>query len=232
MIIVLNHKSNLEKEEYQNYITDFSTIKTKHKLVVCPSFINLGLPVSNEINLGSQNISTYNSGAHTGEISSAQLKSYNIKYTIIGHSERRKEQKENLLEINKKIKQAEKNNIIPILCIGETKKERANGEVEAIIKEEILSAIEDLTEKQKEKLIIAYEPIWSIGTGLIPSNKDIIKATKYIKKLLPKAKVLYGGSVNEENIDIIKKIQDIDGYLIGGLSLNIEKIKILLEKLD
>ncbi len=232
MIIALNHKSNLEKEEYLKYLEDFSTIKTNHHLIVCPSFINLGQSNPDKIHLGSQNVSTYNSGAHTGEISVQQLKSYQVEYTIVGHSERRQEQKESLKEIHQKIIQLQKYDITPILCIGETKKEREEGKVEEILEKELLSATEGLTKEQKEKMIIAYEPIWSIGTGLIPSNKDIKKTISFIKKILPNTKVLYGGSVTEENIDIIKTISIIDGYLLGGLSLKIEKLKMLLKKLD
>ena len=232
MIIVLNHKSNLDQEEYSKYIENFSSLETKHQLVVCPSFINIGQLPANNIVLGAQNISSHPSGAHTGEISAKQLKSYNVEYVIIGHSERRKEQQESLFELNKKIKQALKSNINPILCVGETKEERSSGQIETILKEEITTAITSLSKEDQEKIIIAYEPIWSIGTGLIPSNKDISKTINYIKKLLPNTKVLYGGSVNEENIDIIKKISNLDGYLIGGLSLHPEKLKILLEKIN
>lgn len=232
MMIVLNHKSNLEKAEYIKYIQDFSTIKKNHKLIICPSFINMNYSLSDNIILGAQNVSSHDSGAYTGEISAKQLKSYNTEYVIIGHSERRKNQKESLSELNKKMIQVLNNNMTPILCVGETKEERISGKVEDIIKEEIETAISGLTKLQKEQIVIAYEPIWSIGTGLIPSNKEINKVITYIKKIVPKTKVLYGGSVNEENIDIIKKISTIDGYLIGGLSLKIDKLKILLEKLN
>ena len=232
MIIALNHKSNLDREEYLKYMDDFSKIETKHQLIVCPSFINLGNTNSTGIVLGSQNVSTYDNGAHTGEISVQQLKSYNVKYCIVGHSERRKEQKESLSEIQKKIIQLLQNDITPILCIGEKKKEREDGKVEEILKNEIVTATESLTKEEKEKLIIAYEPIWSIGTGLIPSNKDIKKTVQYIKRILPNTKVLYGGSVTEENIEIIKNIPNVDGYLLGGLSLKLEKLQLLLNRLN
>lgn len=232
MIIVLNHKSNLDKKEYIEYIKNFSTLESNHKLVICPSFINIGHTSINNMILGAQNVSSYNSGAHTGEVSASQLKSYDIEYVIVGHSERRKNQKESLSEIEQKIKQVLKNEMVPILCVGETQEERSSGKVETVIEEEIKTAISNLDSKQKEKIIVAYEPIWSIGTGLIPSNKEINKTITYIKKILPKNKVLYGGSVNEENIDIIKKISIIDGYLIGGLSLKIEKLKVLLKKIN
>lgn len=232
VIIALNHKSNLKKEEYIDYIQDISTIETNHQLIICPSFINIGLPHPDNIILGAQNVSSNNSGAHTGEISPEQLKSHNIRYTIIGHSERRQEQKESLEDIHQKMILLQKENIIPILCIGETQEERSQGKVEEVLEKEIKTAVEALTKEELKKIVIAYEPIWSIGTGLIPSNKEIDKAIHFIKKQLPQVKVLYGGSVNEENIDIIKSISCIDGYLLGGLSLHREKLKILLEKID
>ncbi len=232
MIIALNHKSNLNKEEYEKYIEDFSTIKTNHKMILCPSFVHLNNKTPNHVILGSQNVGLFDNGAHTGEISAQQLKSYHVEYTIVGHSERRKEEKESLKDIHQKMQQLFQNNIIPILCVGETKKEREAGKVEEVLEKEIITATENLTSEEREKLIIAYEPIWSIGTGLIPSNKEIIKTIRFIKHLLPNTKVLYGGSVTEENIDIIKSISIIDGYLLGGLSLKIEQLKILLEKLN
>lgn len=232
MIIALNHKSNFDKEEYDNYLKEMSLIKTSQELILCPSYVHIEKILPSNLILGAQNVSAFDCGAHTGEISATQLKSYNVKYTIVGHSERRKDQKENLELIHQKILKLLNNNITPILCIGETKEERATNRVEEILQKEITTALNGLTNYEKEKIIIAYEPIWSIGTGLVPTNSDIKKTINYIKKILPTAKVLYGGSVNEENIDIIKKVSNIDGYLLGGLSLKPEKIKIFLSKLN
>lgn len=228
MIIALNHKSNLGKEDFLEYIEKMYQIKTTHELIICPSFINIGQISPNKMKIGSQNVSNYEKGAHTGEINPEQLKSYGVMYSIIGHSERRQEQKETIEDIRKKIDNLKQNQITPILCVGETKEERAEKKVKEVLKREIQTAIED----QGEGIIIAYEPIWSIGTGLIPSNKEIKKTIQYIKELSPKAKVLYGGSVNEENIDILKDIEIVDGYLLGGLSLKPEKLQILLNKIN
>ena len=169
---------------------------------------------------------------YTGEVSASQLKSYNAEYCIVGHSERREYQKESNEEISLKINKLFTEGIIPILCVGETKEQRENNQVEAVLKEEILSATKTLSNEEKSKLIIAYEPIWSIGTGIIPTNIEITAVFKYIKEFLPDSKILYGGSANEKNVDILKEVSLIDGYLLGGLSLKPQDLKIFLNKLE
>ena len=106
------------------------------------------------------------------------------------------------------------------------------GKVEEILSEELKTAIVNLTEEQKEKLIVAYEPIWSIGTGVIPSNEEIKKTLEFIKTILPKSKILYGGSANENNIDILKQIEVIDGYLLGGLSLKPKDLEKFVKNME
>ena len=230
MIIALNNKSNLDKHEFEQYKEELSTIITNHQLILCPTFLNINYNFPKIIELGAQNVSCQKSGAYTGEISAEQLSSYGVKYCIVGHSERRENQKETNDEIKNKIHELLKNNIIPILCVGETYEEKEKGQTEEKIKDEIITAISELSEEEKEKLIIAYEPIWSIGTGKIPTNMEIETVLKMIKSYLPTSKLLYGGSANEENIVTLKEINQIDGYLLGGLSLKINKLKIFLDK--
>ena len=190
MIIALNNKSNLDKKEFISYLSELNEIKTTHKLILCPTFLNI--PRANVDNriyfLGAQNVSSNLSGAFTGEISAEQLKAENVKYCIVGHSERRNYQKESLNDISSKIKNLQKQNITPILCVGETKEEKNQNKTLEVIKKEILSA----------------------------------------KKILPQNKVLYGGSCNEGNIKELNKIKEIDGYLLGGISLKINKLQELL----
>jgi triosephosphate isomerase len=232
MIIALNNKCNLNKTDFNNYLSELSSIKTSHKIILCPSTINIPEFNLQSISLGAQNVSSNTQGAFTGEVSASQLKSYNVEYTIIGHSERREYQKESNEEINKKIKRLFQEDIIPILCVGETKEEREAEKVEKIISEEILTAIKDLTEEEKNKIIIAYEPIWSIGTGIIPTIAEIESVFSLIKNILPNNKILYGGSANEKNIDTLNKSKMIDGYLLGGLSLKPKELNIFLQKLN
>lgn len=226
MIVALNNKSNLSKEDFISYLNNLKGISTNSTLILCPTYLNI--PLVDGILLGSQNVSKENDGAFTGEISAKQLKSYNVKYSIVGHSERREYQKETNEDIKEKIIKLQENGIIPIMCIGESKIERENGTYKEVLKEE-LSILNDLP---KDNIIIAYEPIWSIGTGIIPTNEEIIEVFELIKNILPNNKVLYGGSANNDNIDTLKTISLIDGYLLGGLSLKPDKLQEFLDKLN
>ena len=232
MIVALNNKSNLTKEEFNKYQENLATVTAKSTMILCASPLNIALFNLNNCYLGSQNVSKDLVGAHTGEVAASQLKSYGVEYCIVGHSERRTDQKETNTEIAEKIKNLYEQGITPILCVGETKEEREQGKVNSVIEEEIKTAIANLTSQQKDELIVAYEPIWSIGTGLIPTNDEIAEVFELIKNLLPTTKVLYGGSANEKNIDELKKCELIDGYLLGGLSLKPDLLQIFLEKLE
>ena len=227
MIIALNNKSNLEKDEFIKYLNNLKRISTNNTLILCPTYLNISL-VDNSILLGSQNVSKTLDGAFTGEISAKQLKSYGVKYSIVGHSERREYQKETNIDIKEKVIRLIEEGITPILCIGESKQERENNTYKEVLKEE-LSILNDLP---KDNIIIAYEPIWSIGTGIIPTNSEIIEVFTLIKSILPNNKVLYGGSANNDNIDTLKEIDLIDGYLLGGLSLKLDKLQEFLNKLN
>lgn len=230
MIVILNNKSNLNKEEFLTYQEELRKINSSYEIVLCPTYLNLNLFNIENISLGSQNVSNDNEGAHTGEISAKSLKSLNVKYSIVGHSERRTNQKETDKDVNEKIKRLLENDMIPILCIGETKEERDNDQVEKVIQREITGAIEGISPSDLEKIIIAYEPIWSIGTGEIPKREDIIKANNFIREILPYNKVVYGGSANDNNIGDIKS-EEIDGYLLGGLSLKPLQLQTFIDKL-
>ena len=228
MIICLNNKCNLNRREFKDYQMKLAKIETRDNLIVCPSLINIPNYFLGNIRLGAQNVSAFENGAHTGEVSADMLKSYQVRYCIVGHSERREFQKETLEEVKLKINQLLNNHIVPILCVGETKEEKGNNQTLKRVEEELDSALKDIDSKN---IIIAYEPIWSIGSGSIPTNAEIEEVIDFIKKKYPEAKVLYGGSVDETNIDELKKINVIDGFLIGGLSLKPEKLKILLDKI-
>lgn len=230
MIIILNNKSNLGRQEFIDYQEELRKIKTNHQLVLCPTYLNINLFNLNNFSLGSQNVSNTKQGAYTGEIFASALKEAGVSYTIVGHSERRQNQNETNQDINKKIKMLLENDIIPILCVGETKEERDNNNIEEIIKNEVQEALKDINEEDKKKVIIAYEPIWSIGTGLVPNINDIIVVKKYISEVLPTNKFIYGGSVTENNITNLKS-EEIEGYLLGGLSLKPEQLKSFIDML-
>ncbi len=232
MIIALNNKSNITYQEYIKYVDQLEKIESKNTLILCPSSLYLGLHNVNKFHLGAQNVSQYKEGAHTGEIAASQLKSINAKYCIVGHSERRAEQQESSIVVNKKVIQLLENEIIPIMCIGETKEEKEQGKVKEVLTNQIKEGISNINESELSKVIIAYEPIWSIGTGLIPTNEDISEVLSFIKGMLPTSKTLYGGSANEENISVLKNCKEIDGYLLGGLSLKPSSLQNFLDILE
>ena len=167
MIVALNNKSNLTKQEFEQYLEELNTINTNHIMILCPNYLNINNALSTKLLLGSQNVSSTDSGAYTGEISAKQLKSYNVDYSIVGHSERRNKESDD--EIYEKVIMLLQERIIPILCIGETKEERENNKVEEVLNKQ-LNKLLKINEEYRDKIIIAYEPVWSIGTGIIPSK--------------------------------------------------------------
>ena len=232
MIIVLNNKSNLGKEEFLTYQEELKELSSNSKIVLCPNLLNINLFHLTNVSLGSQNVSETKEGAYTGEVCAKHLKESNVEYCIVGHSERREYQKEDYKTIREKVARLIESDITPILCIGESKEEREQNKVEKIIKEELLTAISGLSKEEIEKIIIAYEPIWSIGTGIIPTIEEIEDAFTSIKKILPNNTIIYGGSANKDNIDFLKQSSMIDGYLVGGLSLKTKDLQTFINKLE
>lgn len=231
MIIALNNKSNLTKEEFLKYQEDIQKLNFKtSNVILIPSNIYLAAANIPNISLGSQNVSMYEMGPHTGEVSASQLRQLGVSYCLVGHSERRKEQHETNIEIRNKIKNLLNQGIIPILCIGETKEEKNTAHT--IIYQELQEALIGLTEEELKKVIIAYEPVWSIGTGLIPTSTEIESIVTKIKETYPNNLVLYGGSVTLENIEKLTQENAVDGYLLGGLSLQLDKVQILIDKIE
>ncbi len=222
-IIAANFKMNLTKTEIDNYL---NTIKGKidKNVIFFPSDIYL-----NDFNsylTGSQNISFMEKGAVTGDISIIQLLDMNIKYTLIGHSERRLYFNDNNY-INSKIRLALLNKIIPILCIGENLEEYQNKVTFKKLTKQIDEAFLTNNSILNDSLIVAYEPIWSIGTGNILDNKTIVEVIDFIKKYILNnyklnLKVIYGGSVNLNNISNLESL-NLDGYLIGNACLDPNK---------
>lgn len=231
MILALNNKCNLTKDEFLMYNEKLKKLNfTKTTVIVFPTSLYLGMFSSNKILLGSQNVSMFASGPHTGEVSAKQLKSLNVEYSLVGHFERREEQHETNNSINKKIKNLISENITPILCIGEVSSEQEI--VTEVLTKQLQESLKDLSKNDIEKIIIAYEPIWSIGTGIIPSCNKIKTIVNYLKSLYPNNKVLYGGSVNVDNVVKLTKENIVDGYLIGGLSLHLDKVQTLLNTIE
>ena len=204
---------------------DFSSVN----LIVCPSILNLD--IFKNYTIGSQDCFYEDKGAYTGEVSAYDLSFKNVKYVIIGHSDRRKY--DNDKEINLKVKAALRNGITPILCIGETKIDKELIRTSEVLKKQLYKALEGILLDSNEKIIIAYEPVWAIG-GEKTVSKEVIEDTfKYIEKLLKEKniynyKLIYGGSITSKNIKNILS-DKIDGYLLGLSSVNIDELKKIIK---
>jgi len=221
-IIVGNIKMNMRFGEIANYIKLFKNINSKN-VIICPSYIYIPYFLNYDFSVGSQNVCSHEDGGYTGEISSHQLSSIGVKYTIVGHSERRKNLNETDIDINNKIKCALKAKLKVILCIGETEEEKELLKKDVVLKRQLRNSLVDIDDISN--VIIAYEPVWSIGTNIVPNKKELIKTINYIKEMIfekykKNIKVIYGGSINEKNILKFNEIKEIDGFLIGSASIN------------
>lgn len=203
------------------------------QIVLCPPAIHLEAfknKIKNEaVFFGAQNIHKEDSGRFTGEISAPMFKNFGADYVIIGHSERRRYFEESNEIINKKIKTALKNNLTPVVCMGETEEERANGEIKKNILSQILEGFRDIPDKKISQIVIAYEPIWAIGTGKIPTGDEIMEIRILMQKILTDnfvlsfddmPKIVYGGSVDFKNIKTVCIESGMNGVLVGGESLH------------
>ena len=201
------------------------------KIIYCPPN-TLIRPLSkklknSQIKVGAQNChESQISGACTGSVNSKMLKDVGANYVILGHSENRSEGENDKL-INVKIKSALKSGLRVIFCIGETLNEKKKKITKKVLKKQIRLGLNNV--KDRNNVIIAYEPVWSIGSGLIPKSKDLFETINFLKKI-KKNKVLYGGSVNPKNINELKLINNIDGFLIGGSSQDSKKFIDIIKK--
>ena len=208
------------------------------KIIYCPPYTLLNNFViktrKTNLDVGAQNCHyEINTGPFTGSISSTMIKKLGAKYVIIGHSENRSNGETNNL-INKKIHSAILNNLNVIFCIGENLFEKKNKKTNKILKKQINMGLKKI--KKIDKIIFAYEPVWSIGTGKVLTNKELTKQVIIIKKIIKnkfknqKTKIIYGGSVNNQNINNLKQIKEINGFLIGGASQNSKKFIDIIKK--
>ena len=204
----------------------------KADIVVCPPFTALSavyeVIMETNIKLGAQDGFWEKEGAFTGEISFYQLRDCGCEFVIVGHSERRKYFKEDDEMLNKKIKAAIEMGLIPIFCVGETLKQREANQTIEVVEEQLEKGLKNLSEKEASSLIIAYEPVWAIGTGKVAFPHQAEEVHKFIRdwirekfssSLADNLRILYGGSVKPENIKDLIKEEDIDGALVGGASL-------------
>ena len=240
-IIAGNWKMNMLPNEAMDFITRLSGSlpkQTKSEVILCVPYTDLfySLLTAQEtcIKIGAQNMHWEEKGAYTGEVSGQMLKVINVEYVIIGHSERRQYFAETDETVNKKIKAAYKYNLKPIVCVGESLEQKDNGKTNEVITTQTRLALNGLDKEDVKNIIIAYEPIWAIGTGKTATSEDANNSIKQIRQEIEKnygkdvadcVRILYGGSVKESNAKELFETSDIDGALIGGASLNVSEFK-------
>ncbi len=236
-LVIGNQKTYLNRQDVVDFINKTKTSKCENA-IICASFPYLDLYLEDsKYVVGAQNVSTKGNGASTGEISAEQLNSLGVTYTIVGHSERRSDNKETSDMFVSKINNLLEYDIRPIFCIGENLEQREANIEKDIVGKQIMEVYNHLDQTAIEKIIVAYEPIWAIGTGKVPTNEEIEDIIRYIKDLIQdkyqvRALVLYGGSVNAKNIDELNQVESVDGYLIGGASTKADEFNYIMNKCE
>ncbi|MBR2159931.1 MAG: triose-phosphate isomerase [Clostridia bacterium] len=236
-IIAGNWKMNKNQAEARELINELLPLvkDAEAEVAICVPFTNLELAVEltkgTNVKVGAQNVHFAKSGAYTGEISADMLKELGVEYVIIGHSERRQYFGETDETVNLRSKAAIANGLKPIICVGELKEERVSGKTEEVVKTQTIGALKDFDEEMMKSVVIAYEPVWAIGTGLTATNEQANETIGYIRKVLAEilgqkvadeVRIQYGGSMNPTNAKELMAMPEIDGGLIGGASLKAE----------
>ena len=237
LIIAGNWKMNKTVAEALDLVQDFKRELANVKevdIVVCPPFTALGevsrAILDSNIRLGAQNMSENNFGAYTGEIAAGMLKEFSVRYVILGHSERRHFQKESDELIAKRALAAHGASLKPIVCVGETLGEREAGRTHKVLETQVRGSLAGLSKAQMEETVIAYEPVWAVGTGKTASAEQAQEAHAFIRRLLGhmfeetvarRVRIQYGGSVKPANARELMGLPDVDGALVGGASLEL-----------
>ncbi|WP_341808024.1 triosephosphate isomerase [Wolbachia endosymbiont (group E) of Neria commutata] len=227
-LIVANWKMNGTRTSFIDFIEKINSRSSEvtSQLVVCPPFTSLpgDVELHNNISIGAQNCHHKKSGSYTGEISVEMLKELGCTYVILGHSERINETNN---EVKLKAETAIESGLHPIICVGESLEDYKNGRTKEIIEHQCKSRL-----PTHGKYTVAYEPIWAIGTGYVPSNDSIAEVIEVIKFCTGKQHVIYGGSVNSENIENLLSISNLSGVLIGSASLNFDHFHKIVQKVE
>jgi len=245
LIIAANwkmHKTNAETVQFCSVIRQFEDDFRGVEVLICPPFTALSAAESalkgSSIRLGAQNMHWEAQGARTGEISASMLLELRVGYVIIGHSERRHLMGEDDNQVRNKIGTALENGLKPILCVGETEKEREQGATEEVIKKQLSGALEGHAPQDLYNLVVAYEPVWAIGTGKAASAEDADSAAQLIRNFFrdkfdagaaDSLRIQYGGSVKAENIDSFVGLASVQGALVGGASLEVNTFSSLIQ---
>lgn len=235
------HKTLKESEELVNLLKRQLYDMEDIDIVICPPFTQLAyiadMLEDSNIDLGAQDMHWEEEGAYTGEVSARMLKDASCKYVIIGHSERRQFFGETNKTVNKKVFTALKNDLTPIVCVGESLAQREKGLTFEIVREHLDEGLKNLNGDEAEKIIIAYEPVWAIGSGKVASSEQAQEVHRYIRDWLSKnygltlaqeVRIQYGGSVKPDNIAGLIAQEDIDGALVGGASLDADSFSAIV----
>ncbi len=237
-VIAGNWKMNMLPNEAMSFIEQLIPLvkDTENEVILCVPYTDLFYALltaqNTNIKIGAQNMHFEEKGAYTGEVSGQMLKSIGVEYVIIGHSERRQYFAETDETVNKKLKATFENGLKPIVCVGETLEQRETGKTTEIITKQTELALEGLTEEQVANTIIAYEPIWAIGTGKTATSEDANNSIKEIRNKIcqiygqttgSRVIIQYGGSVKSSNAKELFEMSDIDGGLVGGASLKADE---------
>ena len=237
-VIAGNWKMNMLPNEAMNFIDKITPLvkNTKNEVILCVPYIDLFYSLMSvqetNIKIGAQNMHFEEKGAYTGEVSGKMLKSIGVEYVIIGHSERRQYFAETDETVNKKVKAAFANELKPIVCVGETLNQRENGTAIEVITTQTRFALDGLSKEEVKETIIAYEPVWAIGTGKTATSEEANESIKKIREEISKIYgkdiaecviIQYGGSVKASNAKELFTKSDIDGGLVGGASLKVEE---------
>ncbi|WP_257351896.1 triose-phosphate isomerase [Pseudalkalibacillus decolorationis] len=244
-IIAGNWKMHKTLEEAKSFVKEVSGLipdVEKVDSVICAPALFLDTLVDEasgkKLAIGAQNMHHEDSGAFTGEVSPLALKDLNVEYVILGHSERREMFGETNGSVNKKVHAAFKHDLVPIVCVGESLEQREKEETKSVVKTQVEQALSGLSEKQVPQVVVAYEPIWAIGTGKSATSEDANEVCSYIRTVIAEqfsqdvadqVRVQYGGSVKPETIKELMNQSDIDGALVGGASLEPQSFLQLLE---
>jgi len=229
------NKSISEAVELAGQVRNKTSTVADREIVLCPPFTALysvkEVLEDSSIKLGAQNMHWEICGAYTGEVSPTMLKDVGCSYVILGHSERRQYFGETDSMVRKKVKIAFSAGLVPIVCVGETLREREKRETLRVLEEQVKTGLSELTREESKGLVVAYEPVWAIGTGKTASPDQAEEAQRFIRKLLAQMfgeenaqaiRILYGGSINPDNILALMSCDNVDGGLVGGASLNVE----------
>lgn len=230
-LLVMNMKMYMDIDDVNDYISKVKDVPDN--VIMCPESIYIPYFVDNYKNVAIQSIYPVDSGAYTGCVSAKHAKKMGVNYAIVGHSECRKYLNINDYDVNKKLKAIIDNDVIPIMCIGESLEDKMSSNSKKVLKSELDIGLDGIN---CDKIIIAYEPIYSIGTGNVPTNEDIKDTISYIKDIIKdkgiNARVLYGGSVSSKNIEDLSKIDIVDGFMIGKACTDVNEVLKIIKLLS